>query len=245
MNKQEEIKILKEFRNKVELVRDGKAKKTTRSEIAQLKPIVLNIMKRVKTLKTMMLYPPPAIGGPVLRINPIESIYDVPFNMHYEMRNHAIDMLDETIGVLQNESIEDIQNESNDDIWQIMHPEIIRVAKPRVESGFYADAVVDTFKEIEMKVRRSYNAKSGDDKQTFKLMLNAFAYREGKPILKFKPSSEFSDSDIQEGYMHIFAEAMKAIRNPKSHENDTISREDALRKLAFASMLMYKLDTIV
>lgn len=83
MTQQEEIKILKDFRNKVELVRDGKAKKTTRSEIAQLKPIVLNIMKRVRTIKTIMLYPLPAIGGSVLPMNPIESIYDVPFNMHY------------------------------------------------------------------------------------------------------------------------------------------------------------------
>lgn len=244
MSKQEEIKILKEFRNKVKLVRDGKSKKTTRSEIAQLKPIVLSIMESVKTIKTMMLYPPPAIGGPVLRMNPIESIYDVPYNMHYEMRNRALDMLDETIGILQNESSDDNQNMSNS-IWQIMHPEILRVSKPRMDSGFYADAVVDAFKGIEIRVRRLYKKNCDDDQHGAKLMLKAFSVTNQPPILQFNSSSEFSDGDIQKGYMHMFAGAMKAIRNPKSHENDTVIKEDALRKLVFASMLMYKLDAVV
>ena len=113
MTKYDEIKILQEFRYNVELVRDGKAKNTTRAEIAQMKPIVLNIMKRVKMRKTFMLYPPPAIGGPILQINPIESIYDAPFNMHYEIRNRAIDCINETIGVLQAEiEVDDINDDS-------------------------------------------------------------------------------------------------------------------------------------
>jgi len=48
--------------------------------------------------------------------------------------------------------------------------------------------------------------------------------------------------DTQRGYMMMFSGAMSAIRNPKAHENMTISKEDAVRKLMFASMLMYKLD---
>ena len=40
----------------------------------------------------------------------------------------------------------------------------------------------------------------------------------------------------------MFTGAMSAIRNPKAHENMTISKDDAVRKLMFASMLMYKLD---
>lgn len=55
----------------------------------------------------------------------------------------------------------------------------------------------------------------------------------------------FSEYDIQEGYMHMFAGAMQGMRNPKAHENDIIDKADALRKLAVASMLMYKLDTVV
>ena len=133
------------------------------------------------------------------------------------------------------------KNDLND-IWQIMHPEIIHISKSRFESGFYADAVVSAFKEINVRVRELYKQKSGQDKDGASLMLSAFSVNNS--VLEFKSSSEFSDNDIQEGYMHMFAGAMKAIRNPKSHENETISKEDALRKLAFASMLMYKLDTV-
>ena len=71
------------------------------------------------------------------------------------------------------------------------------------------------------------------------------AFSANNPVLKFEPSSSYSDFDIQEGYMHMFAGAMQGIRNPKAHENDIIDRNDAIRKLAFASMLMYKLDTVV
>ena len=133
------------------------------------------------------------------------------------------------------------KNDLND-IWQIMHPEIIHISKSRFESGFYADAVVSAFKEINVRVRELYKQKSGQDKDGASLMLSAFSVNNS--VLEFKSSSEFSDNDIQEGYMHMFAGALKAIRNPKSHENETISKEDALRKLAFASMLMYKLDTV-
>ena len=46
------------------------------------------------------------------------------------------------------------------DIWLIMHPEIIRISKSRFESGFYADAVVWAFKEINVKVRELYKRKN-------------------------------------------------------------------------------------
>jgi len=40
----------------------------------------------------------------------------------------------------------------------------------------------------------------------------------------------------------MFSVAISAIRNPKAHENITISKDDAIRKLMLASMLMYKLE---
>ena len=39
--------------------------------------------------------------------------------------------------------------------------------------------------------------------------------------------------------------AMSALRNPKAHANITITAEDAMRRLMFASMLMYKIDEAV
>ena len=43
----------------------------------------------------------------------------------------------------------------------------------------------------------------------------------------------------------MFAGAMDALRNPKSHQNIIIAKEDAMRRLIFASMLMYKIDELV
>lgn len=50
--------------------------------------------------------------------------------------------------------------------------------------------------------------------------------------------------DIHTGTRFMFAGAMAALRNPKSHENIAIAKDDAMRRLIFASMLMFRLDEI-
>ena len=35
---------------------------------------------------------------------------------------------------------------------------------------------------------------------------------------------------------------MIGIRNPKAHDNETITKEDALRKLVMLSILMFKIE---
>ena len=51
--------------------------------------------------------------------------------------------------------------------------------------------------------------------------------------------------DVQSGYMNIFAGAMTGIRNPKAHENQTISKNMAIKRLIFASLLMDKIDEAI
>ena len=64
------------------------------------------------------------------------------------------------------------------------------------------------------------------------------------PLLMVEDNMETqSNKDTQKGYMMMFSGAMSAIRNPKAHENMVISKDDAIRKLMFASMLMFKLDS--
>ena len=46
----------------------------------------------------------------------------------------------------------------------------------------------------------------------------------------------------------MLAGAMSALRNPKAHSNDernTVTKEEAMRRLMFASLLMYKIDDAV
>ena len=237
---EEQIKVLKEFRRYLKMLQEGKATKNTRENISQLSPIVSPIMKDLGTLQAMMVGAPPMFGGVEMTINPIDNIFNVPYGLTYEVRAALIDMVNKTIGILQ--AKDETTKVENEGIWSIMHSEIIRVAKQRFESGFYADAVEAAFKEINLQVKTKCKDRH-QNKDGKGLMTIAFSGT--NPVLKFKESSIFSNFDIQEGYMHLFAGAMQGIRNPKAHENDVIDKADALRKLAFASMLMYKLDTVV
>lgn len=241
MTKEEEIKLVQLFRDEIALLHNGNSNSDTRKKIAQLKPIVSKIMTQYGTLKNITLAPPPMFGGPILEVNPIENLYNIPYGLAYSVRADFIDMLDATIGLLQNNESMKVDKE-NDVLWEIMHPEIIRVAQQRFNAGFYADAVEAALKEINLQVKTKCKDRH-QNKDGKGLMTIAFSAN--NPVLKFEPSSSYSDFDIQEGYMHMFAGAMQGIRNPKANENDIIDRNDAIRKLAFASMLMYKLDTVV
>lgn len=123
------------------------------------------------------------------------------------------------------------------DYWSLVHPAIQQVSKRAMNSGLFAEAVEAAFKEVNVQVKR----KTGSDKDGVKLMQWAFSLE--SPILKLESDTTTqSGKDVQLGYMNLFSGAISAIRNPKAHENMTISREDALRKLYFASILMFKLD---
>ncbi len=121
--------------------------------------------------------------------------------------------------------------------WTYVHPEIQRVSEKAMTFGMYAEAVEAAFKEVNVHVKR----KTGSEKDGVKLM--QWAFSPDSPVLRVEEGVKTqSGKDTQTGYMYMFSGAISAIRNPKAHENMFISREDALRKLYFASMLMFKLD---
>lgn len=123
----------------------------------------------------------------------------------------------------------------------LIHPEIMRVAESRINSGHYADAVESAFKELNNAVKDKVRSKLKGEDDGQSLMNHVFS--EKNPILLVENDLEtLTNKDTQKGYMMMFAGAMSAIRNPKAHDNLDIPIEDAIRKLMFASMLMYKLD---
>lgn len=132
-----------------------------------------------------------------------------------------------------------INNETSS-IWDNIHHQILSVAKNRFNDGYYADAVEAAFKEINLRVKKIYKDRTSIEKDGNKLMLAALSAQ--NPVIKLGDISTETGTNIQQGYMEMFAGAMLGIRNPKAHNNQTISRSDAVRKLHFASMLMYKLD---
>ena len=63
--------------------------------------------------------------------------------------------------------------------------------------------------------------------------------------LKFEDTSIESGENVQVGYMQIFSGAISGIRNPKAHENLTLTKEKAIKRLILASLLMDKIDEAV
>jgi uncharacterized protein (TIGR02391 family) len=124
-----------------------------------------------------------------------------------------------------------------------IHADILKVAKSLFMTGHYSEAVEAGFKEVNARVKRIVRQKMSYEKDGVDLMWDAFAYRDGKPIIPLSNElSTKSGKNEQEGYMHLFAGAMKGIRNPKAHANIRIGKDRAMHHLILASLLMYKLD---
>ncbi len=126
------------------------------------------------------------------------------------------------------------------DFWGMIHEDIIRVAKNKFEDGYYADAVESAFKEINKRVKEIIKNKTGEELDGASLMYKAFS--EKTPVIVLDDLFSETGRNIQKGYMQIFAGAMIGIRNPKAHENITISKERAIHFIFLASLLIYKLD---
>lgn len=131
-------------------------------------------------------------------------------------------------------------SESGLDVWTLIHPAIAEITKDRMGSGFYADAVENACKVLNNCVREIVQTKTGEEYDGAKLMQKAFSA--DNPIIKLEKGNSQSAHDTQLGYMQIFSGVMTGIRNPKAHEIEIITREDALRKLIMLSILMYKID---
>ena len=127
-------------------------------------------------------------------------------------------------------------------IKTILHPDISRVAEPRMAAGQYADAVESAFKELNNAVKEKVRSRLDKELDGSSLMQCVFSSE--NPILMVEENLDTqTNKDTQKGYLAMFSGAMSAIRNPKAHTNMTIGKNDAVRKLVFASMLMYKLDS--
>lgn len=127
--------------------------------------------------------------------------------------------------------------------WNVIHPLIVKVSKERFDVAQYADSVEAAFKTINNEVKKIVYQITGEEKDGNTLMQKAF--NNNNPLIRLKESEFRTDQDIQQGYQFMFSGAMLGIRNPKAHEVEEISKSDAIRKLHFASMLMFKLDSRV
>jgi len=133
-------------------------------------------------------------------------------------------------------------NTKSFDYWQLIHPEICNMSKNRFEDKYYADAVETALKHINKRVKDIVKNETGKELDGSKLM--QFAFSVDKPVIKLNNLSNETERNIQNGYQQIFAGTMTGIRNPKAHDNLSITKENAIHLIFLASLLMYKLDKV-
>ena len=199
-------------------------------------------------------YAPGKNGIEILRMSPHSQIstlssYDSGLslarrclvNILEEITNYCKENTEESVDI---ETSLNIAGKGSGNLWHYVHPRVCELAKPRFESEQYADAVESAFKEINVVVKNKVEGCVPKSLDGVQLMQKVFS--PDNPLLQVESDLERqSNIDTQRGYMFMLAGAMAAIRNPKAHENMEITKEDAIRKLHFASMLMYKIDNSI
>jgi uncharacterized protein (TIGR02391 family) len=118
-----------------------------------------------------------------------------------------------------------------------LHADVREVADRYLESGHPEVAIFEAFKAINNRVK----AITGLDLDGSKLMAEAFA--DSDPPIALSDISTETGKNIQAGFRFLFMGAVRGIRNPDAHELfKALDAEEALETLAFASMLMRRLD---
>ena len=135
------------------------------------------------------------------------------------------------------------ENGSSDPFWYYIHPLIIVASQEMFIDGHFHKSVLAAYIAIEVRLKRIRKKHQPNEKELTgsKLMENVFSNNE-PCFLQFQCREDEDGQNVQTGFMRIFAGAMTGIRNLPAHGNSDIPRDDAVRKLMLASLLMYKID---
>jgi len=118
-----------------------------------------------------------------------------------------------------------------------LHAEVREVSRRYIESEHMEVAIFESFKAVNNRVK----AMTGVDADGAALMGRVFS--DDKPRLALADLSHDTGKNIQAGFRFLFMGAVKGIRNPDAHEQfKPLDDREALEKLAFASLLMRRLD---
>ncbi len=118
------------------------------------------------------------------------------------------------------------------------HPGIVEVSRELFADRYYAPAIFEAFKRVEIAVRCVSGLKDRSGKS-----LMAEVFNEQRPRIQLNTLANRSDRDEQEGFKFIFMGSMQGIRNPKGHEH--IVQNDAFKTLEYlglASLLLKRID---
>jgi len=138
-----------------------------------------------------------------------------------------------------------IEEEKVPTCWQCIHPAIQKASKQLYMDGHYANAAEDAFIEINDRAKGIYKQIRPEEKDIpdgVNLMNQLFGKN---ALVELADIHSETGANIQQGYHFMFSGSMSALRNPKAHTNTIVlSASEALRRIMFASMLMYQLDEV-
>lgn len=247
MTNSEIITLLKAYRTNLQKLCSPNKQdyQEIRSFLNKNRASVQRILTAAGTLRLLVIAPPPMVGGLMMRnVNPMDLIFDPTYG--FDACCHLIDVVDQALGVIEvdndfpNKLEVKPQSSKDYDVWALIHPSIAEVSRKRMRDGYYADAVEAACKAVNARVRDIVLDQIGEELDGAKLMQRAFSVN--NPIIRIASPASKSGQDAQQGYMNIFAGVMTGIRNPKAHDNESITIEDAYRKLIMISLLMFKID---
>lgn len=133
--------------------------------------------------------------------------------------------------------------QSENYIIEFLHSSIQAQCVDKFYNGHYADAVESGCKEINARLKKIYKNKTGEEKDGDSLFTSIFSRK--NPILQFEDIQTKSGDNVQFGYMLMFQGMWLGLRDSKAHENMHLTKEQALERLVFLSMLMNKIDVAV
>ncbi|MDE6785123.1 MAG: TIGR02391 family protein, partial [Ruminococcus sp.] len=143
----------------------------------------------------------------------------------------------------------DSENNKQSNEWSCIHPLIVQSSQKLYVDGNYAEAAVNAFIEINARVKRLYKIVRPNE-TTIPDGVEAMnkVFSEKNTIIEICDRTTETGNNIHNGTRFMLSGAMSALRNPKSHSNDeraTVTKEEAMRRLMLASLLMYKIDDAV
>ena len=115
-----------------------------------------------------------------------------------------------------------------EDIWAIIHPMIIKSSKKLYLDGHYANAACDAFIEINSRVKKIFKKVKPGEKIPDGVSVMTCLFYANEPIVEFCDRTNDTGQNTQMGYMQMLAGSMSALRNPKSHENIGLDKDEGL-----------------
>jgi uncharacterized protein (TIGR02391 family) len=115
-----------------------------------------------------------------------------------------------------------------------LHPRVADVARDLFADGHHFEAVFAAAKALVNYVKGRSGRHDLDGAQLMRAV-----FSKNNPVLRFNELTDQTDSDQQEGLMHLFEGAVLGIRNPGGHAFPEGSEQRAIEYISLLSLLAY------